>query len=82
KRVPVVSNRRTGSEAVVLAAALAGLAIVPGFYVATGTRFARRSNGYRMMQHATIPRTQMTSPTTAADKLKSSHQNLSTICLL
>ncbi|TBA82045.1 protein-S-isoprenylcysteine O-methyltransferase [Rhizobium ruizarguesonis] len=36
KRVPVVSNRRTGSEAVGLAAALAGLAIVPGFYVATG----------------------------------------------
>jgi protein-S-isoprenylcysteine O-methyltransferase Ste14 len=36
KRVPVVSKRRTGSEAVGLAAALAGLAIVPGFYVATG----------------------------------------------
>ncbi|NKK59335.1 isoprenylcysteine carboxylmethyltransferase family protein [Rhizobium leguminosarum bv. viciae] len=36
KRVPVISNRRTGSEAVGLAAALAGLAIVPGFYVATG----------------------------------------------
>ncbi|WSH64172.1 protein-S-isoprenylcysteine O-methyltransferase [Rhizobium ruizarguesonis] len=36
KRVPVVSNRRTGSEAVGLAAAIAGLAIVPGFYVATG----------------------------------------------
>ncbi|WP_245372584.1 protein-S-isoprenylcysteine O-methyltransferase [Rhizobium leguminosarum] len=36
KRVPVVSNRRTGSEAVGLAAALVGLAIVPGFYVATG----------------------------------------------
>ncbi|TCA29430.1 isoprenylcysteine carboxylmethyltransferase family protein [Rhizobium leguminosarum bv. viciae] len=36
KRVPVVSNRRTGSEAVGLAGALAGLAIVPGFYVATG----------------------------------------------
>ncbi|MGO7031218.1 protein-S-isoprenylcysteine O-methyltransferase [Rhizobium ruizarguesonis] len=36
KRVPVVSNRRTGSEAVGLASALAGLAIVPGFYVATG----------------------------------------------
>ncbi|PZM16496.1 protein-S-isoprenylcysteine O-methyltransferase [Rhizobium tubonense] len=35
KRVPIVSNRRTGSEAVGLAAALAGLAIVPGFYVAT-----------------------------------------------
>lgn len=36
KRVPVVSKRRTGSEAVGLAAALAELAIVPGFYVATG----------------------------------------------
>lgn len=36
KRVPIVSKRRTGSEAVGLAAALAGLAIVPGFYVATG----------------------------------------------
>ena len=36
KRVPVVSKRRTGSEAVGLAAALAGLAIVPGLYVATG----------------------------------------------
>nr|AOO91945.1 farnesyl cysteine carboxyl-methyltransferase [Rhizobium leguminosarum bv. trifolii] len=34
--MPVVSKRRTGSEAVGLAAALAGLAIVPGFYVATG----------------------------------------------
>lgn len=36
KRVPVVSSRRSVSEAVALAAALAGMAIVPGFYVATG----------------------------------------------
>jgi protein-S-isoprenylcysteine O-methyltransferase Ste14 len=36
KRVAVVSNRRTGSEAVGLAAAVVGLAIVPGFYVVTG----------------------------------------------
>lgn len=36
KRVPVVSSRRTVSEAIALAAALAGLAIVPGFYVVTG----------------------------------------------
>lgn len=36
KRVPIVSNRRSVSEKVALAAALAGLAIVPGFYVATG----------------------------------------------
>lgn len=36
KRVPVVSSRRTLSEGIALAAALAGLAIVPGFYVATG----------------------------------------------
>ncbi|WP_183826297.1 protein-S-isoprenylcysteine O-methyltransferase [Rhizobium sp. BK377] len=36
KRVPVVSSRRSLSEGVALAAALAGLAIMPGFYVATG----------------------------------------------
>ena len=36
KRVPVVRSRRTGSEAIGLAAALTGLAIVPGFYVVTG----------------------------------------------
>ncbi|THK39579.1 isoprenylcysteine carboxylmethyltransferase family protein [Ensifer sp. MPMI2T] len=36
KRVRVVSNRRSPSETVGLAAALVGLAIVPGFYVATG----------------------------------------------
>ena len=36
KRVPVVSSRRSVSERIALAAALAGLAIVPGFYVATG----------------------------------------------
>ncbi|MDK1493514.1 protein-S-isoprenylcysteine O-methyltransferase [Sinorhizobium sp. 7-81] len=36
KRVRVVSDRRSGSEKVGLAAALLGLAIVPGFYVATG----------------------------------------------
>ncbi|MCA1440874.1 isoprenylcysteine carboxylmethyltransferase family protein [Ensifer sp. IC4062] len=36
KRVRVVSNRRSRSETIGLAAALLGLAIVPGFYVATG----------------------------------------------
>lgn len=36
KRVEVVSNRRTASETIGLAAALAGLGIVPGFYVVTG----------------------------------------------
>lgn len=36
KRVPVVSSRRSVSEKIALAAGLAGLAIVPGFYVATG----------------------------------------------
>lgn len=36
KRVPVVSSQRSVSEKIALAAALAGLAIVPGFYVATG----------------------------------------------
>lgn len=36
RRVPVASSRRSVSERVALAAALAGLAIVPGFYVATG----------------------------------------------
>jgi protein-S-isoprenylcysteine O-methyltransferase Ste14 len=36
KRVRVVSNRRSPSEAVGLASALLGLAILPGFYVATG----------------------------------------------
>jgi protein-S-isoprenylcysteine O-methyltransferase Ste14 len=36
KRVPVVSDRRVPSERVGLAAALVGLAIIPGFYVATG----------------------------------------------
>ncbi|MBB3454896.1 protein-S-isoprenylcysteine O-methyltransferase Ste14 [Rhizobium sp. BK313] len=36
KRVRVVSNRRSLSEAVGLASALLGLAILPGFYVATG----------------------------------------------
>lgn len=36
KRVRVVSNRRSRSEVVGLAAALLGLAIVPGFYAATG----------------------------------------------
>ncbi|MDK1374273.1 MULTISPECIES: protein-S-isoprenylcysteine O-methyltransferase [unclassified Sinorhizobium] len=36
KRVRVVSNRRSRSETVGLAAALFGLAFVPGFYVATG----------------------------------------------
>jgi protein-S-isoprenylcysteine O-methyltransferase Ste14 len=36
KRVPVVSSRRTLSERVALAAGFAGLAILPGLYVATG----------------------------------------------
>jgi protein-S-isoprenylcysteine O-methyltransferase Ste14 len=36
KRVRVVSNRRSGLETIGLASALLGLAIVPGFYVATG----------------------------------------------
>lgn len=36
KRVPVVSSQRSVSEKIAIAAALAGLAIVPGFYVATG----------------------------------------------
>jgi protein-S-isoprenylcysteine O-methyltransferase Ste14 len=36
KRVHVVSHRRSRSEMVGLAAALFGLGIVPGFYVATG----------------------------------------------
>ncbi len=36
KRVQVVSNARTPSETIGLAAALFGLAILPGFYVATG----------------------------------------------
>ncbi|WP_331377100.1 protein-S-isoprenylcysteine O-methyltransferase [Sinorhizobium chiapasense] len=36
KRVRVVSHRRSRSETVGLAAALIGLAVVPGFYVATG----------------------------------------------
>ena len=36
KRVRVVSNRRSPSETVGLASALLGLAILPGFYVATG----------------------------------------------
>jgi len=36
RRVPVASSRRSVSENIALAAALAGLAIVPGFYVATG----------------------------------------------
>ncbi len=35
KRVRVVSSRRSGSEAVGLASALVGLAVIPGFYVAT-----------------------------------------------
>jgi protein-S-isoprenylcysteine O-methyltransferase Ste14 len=36
KRVQVVSNRRTRSETIGLAAALCGLGVVPGFYVVTG----------------------------------------------
>ena len=36
KRVRVVSDRRSLSETVGLASALFGLAILPGFYVATG----------------------------------------------
>jgi protein-S-isoprenylcysteine O-methyltransferase Ste14 len=36
KRVRVVTDRRSASEIVGLAAALFGLAILPGFYVATG----------------------------------------------
>ena len=36
KRVRVVSNRRSRSDTVGLASALFGLAILPGFYVATG----------------------------------------------
>ncbi|AFL52565.1 protein-S-isoprenylcysteine O-methyltransferase Ste14 [Sinorhizobium fredii] len=36
KRVEVVSNRRSRSEMIGLAAALLGLGIVPGFYVVTG----------------------------------------------
>lgn len=36
KRVHVISNRRSHSEAIGLSAALFGLGIVPGFYVATG----------------------------------------------
>ncbi|MDM9624783.1 protein-S-isoprenylcysteine O-methyltransferase [Rhizobium sp. S152] len=36
KRVRVVSSRRSGNEAVGLASALVGLAVIPGFYVATG----------------------------------------------
>lgn len=36
KRLQVVSHRRTPSEKVGLAAALLGLGIVPGFYVASG----------------------------------------------
>jgi protein-S-isoprenylcysteine O-methyltransferase Ste14 len=36
KRVPVIRNGRTLSERIGLAAALFGLAILPGFYVATG----------------------------------------------
>ena len=36
KRVRVVTDRRSTSEIVGLASALFGLAIVPGFYVATG----------------------------------------------
>ena len=36
RRVPVASSRRSVSERIALAAALAGLAVVPGFYVATG----------------------------------------------
>lgn len=41
KRVRVMSNRRSPTDTIGLAAALLGLAIVPGFYVATGIpRFA------------------------------------------
>lgn len=36
KRMPVVSDRRSRCETMGLAAAFVGLAIVPGFYVATG----------------------------------------------
>ncbi|AJD39888.1 isoprenylcysteine carboxylmethyltransferase family protein [Rhizobium sp. SEMIA 4085] len=36
KRVRVVSHRRSRTETIGLASALLGLAIVPGFYVATG----------------------------------------------
>ncbi|PDT84387.1 protein-S-isoprenylcysteine O-methyltransferase [Sinorhizobium sp. BJ1] len=36
KRVEVVSNRRSRSEMIGLAAALLGLGVVPGFYVVTG----------------------------------------------
>lgn len=36
KRVPIVSSQRSATEKLALAAALAGLAIVPVFYVATG----------------------------------------------
>ncbi len=36
KRVQVVTNRRSRSETIGLAAALLGLGIVPGFYVVTG----------------------------------------------
>lgn len=46
KRVPIVSKRRTVSEAVGLAAALAGLAVVPGFYVATGIPKAADYSSY------------------------------------
>lgn len=38
KRVRVVSHRRSTSEKLGLAAALLGLAIIPAFYVATGSR--------------------------------------------
>jgi protein-S-isoprenylcysteine O-methyltransferase Ste14 len=41
KRVRVTSSRRTATDTIGLAAALLGLSIVPGFYVATGMpRFA------------------------------------------
>jgi protein-S-isoprenylcysteine O-methyltransferase Ste14 len=36
KRVPIVSSQRSAAEKIALATALAGLAIVPAFYVATG----------------------------------------------